>query len=125
MTTSAFRPLTAVEQVFKDLVWTPAIKLGEVALEGWVPALALPVIKEVDEYVIEQIADYLFNQIVLIVDLTAIKLVNAAHQSAFDTASLHLKIILIEKGVTSPEYQKAKEDAKKALSKFGRFGATV
>lgn len=125
MGTVAYRPLTVAEQVFKDLLWTPGIRAGELALEGAVPFLAFPVINAIEDVVIDAISDYLFNQFITLIDVTAIKLVNAAHQAAFDRASITLKIIAHDKGIDSPEFQKAREDAKLALSQFVRFGATT
>lgn len=118
MTDSAFPTLTTDEQIFHDLVWIPMLTAGETWLEGAVPVLALPVIKQVDEAALGAIARWLFNQLVLIVDITAIKLVNAAHQSAYDSASLQLKIVSEESGVNSDAYRQAQAKALSALSAF-------
>lgn len=125
MSTTAFRSLTAAEQIFHDLIWMPALKAGETVLEGWAPLLALPVLKQVDEFVIEQVAEYLFSQLVTLIDVTAIRLVNAEHQVAYDQASLKLKVIAHDQGINSDAFKAARDDAKKALSQFVRFGATV
>lgn len=118
MTTSAYAPLTQAQQIFKDLIWNPLIRAGETYIEGAVPALALPVLKQLDEGAINAISDWLFNQIVLVMDVTAIKLVNQAHQTAYDRASLELAIVAQEKGVTSDEFKKARDLAAAALAKF-------
>lgn len=123
MTTTAYKTLTTVEQVFKDLVWNPAIKAGEIALEGEVPFFALPVISSIEEGAINIITDWLYNQLVLLVDVAAIRLVNAAHQEAYDEASERLKIIAIDKGIDSDEFKKAREQAKIEMSKFTNIAA--
>lgn len=118
MTTSVDQTLTQIEQVFKDLVWDPMIKAGESWLEVNVPFFALPVIKQVEEETVKLATDALYKQIVLIVDVTAIRLKNSAHQSAYESASIAVVIAAQTNGVESPEYAKAKEDALAALSKF-------
>lgn len=123
MTDSAYPGLTTAEKIFKELIWDPAIKGGELALETYVPFFALPVIKQIDEITIGTITDWIYSQIVLAVDIVAIKLVNAEHQAAYESASLKLKIIALEKGNTSNEYLQARTDALAALSKFTHFGA--
>ena len=122
MSEIAFKPLTTAEQVFKDLVWTPAILAGELALEDAVPFFALPGIRTIEEGLINIFTDWLYNQFVLLVDVTAIRLVNAEHQAEYDKASLELKIIAIDKGIDSDEFKKAREAAKLALSKFTNIG---
>lgn len=124
MTNVAYRPLTTIEQVFKDLVWTPGIRAGELALEGAVPFFALPLVSEAEEGLINILADWLYNQFILLVDITSIKLLNAEHQAAYDKASLQLKIIAIDKGVNSDDFKKAREVAKLAFSKFTNIAAS-
>lgn len=121
MSDSAFRKLTLIEQMFKDLIWDPGIRAGQISLEGELPFFALPGIKQIEEGVIRELSDWVFYQFVLSVDLAAIKLVNHEHQSAYDSASEHLSIVAIEKGIDSDEFKKAREDAKIALSRFTHF----
>lgn len=118
MTSSAFAPLTHAQQIFKDLVWDVSVKAGEIYLEGVVPALNLPVLKQAEEGVVQVISDALFNQLILFIDITAIKLVNSAHQSAYDRASIELAVIAQDKGIESDEFKKARDVAKAALSQF-------
>jgi hypothetical protein len=122
MTTSAYAPLTSAQTVFKDLIWSPMILAGETYIEGVVPFLALPGIKQVDEATINALTDWAFNQLMLVMDVTAIKLVNATHQTAYDNASLQLRVLIEEKGLGSPEYAQAKTAALAALSLFTQFG---
>ena len=118
MTTSVIAPLTEAEKIFYDLVWTPAIQTGEAWLEGVVPILGAPVVKQADEEIIKVATDALFNQIILIIDITAIKMINSAHQTAYDNASLELKIVTQEKGVASDDYQTALQAALVTMSRF-------
>lgn len=121
MSETVSRPLTEAEQTFKDLIWLPLLRLGEGALETSVPALNFPILKQVDEFILESLAEWLYSQIVMLLDVETIRLANAEHQAAYDKASLTLKIIAKDKGATSPEFAEAKENAKKALSQFVRF----
>lgn len=123
MTTSAYKKLTTAETIFKDLVWTPLLAVGENALIVEVPFLGLPVISTVFKGTIGLVSDWIFNQLSLGVDLTAIKLVNDEHEAAFQSASLQLAIVAHDNGVNSPEYTAAKQKAMLALSKFTEFGS--
>lgn len=123
MTTVAFRPLSEAEQIFKSVIWDPMLLAGEIWLEATVPFLDLPVIKQIDESLIGDLTDAVFNYIVLIVDVEAIKLVNAARQSAYDTASLKLKVIAQNEGVNSDAYAKARDAAIAAQVKLTDIAA--
>ncbi len=125
MGTGAFKPLTQVEQIFKAMVWDPMIKAGEIWLETAVPVIDpiidFPVIKELDEFAIQKITDSLFNFFVLLVDMTAIKLIDPIMQSAYESSSEALVVISIEKGNTSDEYKKAEAKAIVDFSSFVRM----
>lgn len=120
MSDSAFRPLTQIEKIFKDLVWDPMVKSGEVWVEGAVPVLNLPLLKQLDEAVMERLSNAVYEQICTWVDIGAIKLVDAQHDKAFKDASLQLLLIAHAHGADSPEFKKANEDAKAALAAFVR-----
>jgi hypothetical protein len=110
MSTIAFQPLTDVEKAFKAIVWDPLIKTGEVALAGAqasIPVLDLPIFTELEDDAIQAITDWAFNQLVELIDVTAIKLVKAEQQSAWETASAKLEILAAEQGVNSSAYQEA------------------
>lgn len=123
MGTVAYRQLTAAETIFKNLIWTPMIMAGEVWIEGAVPFLALPVIKQIDEEAIKLLTDAIFNQFVLVTDITAIKLVNAVHQSAYNNAQEKLAVIADEQGVNSDAFKKEQDVALAALAKFSHIGS--
>lgn len=98
------------------------IEAGEVWIEGAAPVLAAPVLKQLDEAAIGAVTDWVFNQLVLIIDIAAIKLINSAHQSAYDSASLQLAVIAQEKGITSDAFIQARKTAALAMSAFTEFG---
>lgn len=122
MGTVAYKPLTIAEQVFKDLVWTPGLLAGELTLEGAVPFFNIPVLKDLERGIIEELSDWLYSQLCLLVDVNAIRLVNAAHQTAYLSASLRLKVLAMDHGLDSKEFKYARDAARLALSEFTRFG---
>jgi hypothetical protein len=110
MTTSAYPALTDAENAFKQIVWTPLIKMGEVALDGvqaTIPVIDSSIFEGLEDDAINAITDALFNQIVLFIDVTVIKLKNAELQTKWTTASEALTLIAQEQGVTSSAYQTA------------------
>lgn len=118
MSTGVTKTLSAAEQIFRDLVWTPVINAGEASLFLAFPALDAPVIGAVDKEIISLASDWAFNQLTLFMDITTIKLLNSAHQAAFDTASENLEVIAYDKGITSQEFIDARAVALSDLSKF-------
>lgn len=121
MTTTAYPPLTQAQQIFYDLVWTPAIRAGETYLETNVGFLALPVVKDLDEAAIRAITDWAFHTICLWIDVTAIRLVNGEHQRAYDEASVELAIVATQEGILSDAYQKQRAVWEQKLSQFSRL----
>jgi len=118
LTTSAFPILTSVEQVFYDLIWTPMFTAGENWLEVEVPLLDLPIVKQLDEAGLKVLSDAIFQQLTLFIDVSAIKLVNAARQNAYDNASLQLKIVAQTNGINSDAYKAQLASTLAAMSKF-------
>ena len=83
------------------------IKVGENYLEYEIPALKLPILKSLEEDTIQFVMDAIYSQVVLLIDIAAIRLINAAHQAAYDKASEQLVIISMEKGEDSDAYKQA------------------
>lgn len=121
MTDSISKPLTEAEKLFKQLVWDPVIASGEASLFLAVPILNAPVLGTLDNAVIQEISQWLFNQFRLFMDVTAIPLLNSAHQATYDRASEELSILADEKGVDSDEYLQARDRALADLSQFTRL----
>lgn len=111
MTTQVNPTLSAVEQVFKDVIWTPLIMAGETALFTYAPILDAPVLGEIDKELISLGSDWLFNQFIIFVDVTTIKFKNSEAQTAYDSASIQLQIILHSEGIDSDAYQQALQSA--------------
>lgn len=126
MATYAFRSLTKAEEIYKTLIWDTSKDALIYAAENYpyTAFLKVPPLKQIFEWVVNTVSDYLYKSWVLFVDTAAIRLVNAEHQSAYDKASLQLKIVDQEKGTASDDYKTALAAAQAAMSKFTRFGAT-
>lgn len=123
MSEVAYRPLTIAEQIFKQLIWDSVLLGGEKALEVYAPFLALPVLSTIEEGTLNAVGDWLYSKLVLVIDIAAIQLVNTAHQAAWTSASVNLKVIAHDKGMDSPEFRKARDEAKIALAQFSHFGS--
>ncbi len=121
MTTQVTRALSETEIIFKNIVWDPLIMMGETALFTNVPILAAPILGTIDREIISLVSDFLFGKLILFIDVTAIKFIDAAHQSQYDSASEALKIISLEKGMNSAEYLQAQSAAIAAMQKFTRL----
>ncbi len=120
MSNSAIPSLTVAENIFKDLVWDPLLMMGETALFVAVPALDWPILGTIDRAILGEVSDWIFHQIVLIIDVTVIKFVNAEHQAAFDTAQEKLFVVATDYGPTSTQFLEARDAAAKALAQFVR-----
>jgi hypothetical protein len=116
MTTSAFKPLTTAEKIFKDLVWDPMLKAGEKWLEGAVPFFSLPVVSSLEESVAQELSDAFYTQMCLLIDISVIKLVDEQHDKAFRDAATKLHLVADQYGPNSEEFQKENENAKSALA---------
>jgi hypothetical protein len=121
VTTQVNPQLSLAEQLFYDLAWRPLIMSGETALFTAVPFLATPGLMQVEEEVIDQISQWVFSQLRLLIDVTAIRLVNSEHQSAYDDAFVKLKILAQESGTDSQEFKDAKTKAADDLARFVRY----
>lgn len=120
----AFKSLSQAEQIFHDLVYRPTIMAAEKALEMAVPALLLPVVKQMEEGIIDLVSEWVYRKLVLLIDVESVALVDEIHQAAYDKASLKLKIIAIDNGVNSLAYTQARDEAVAALSRFTDIAAS-
>jgi len=118
----AYRELTHAEILYKELVWDTTITAGLAVAETYVAVLRAPVIKGLFEFTVRTVGNWIYKNLVLVTDIAAIHLVNADHQAAYDKASLVLEVIAHDKGIDSPEFARARDEAKIALSRFASFG---
>lgn len=121
MTTGVNSSLTLAEDLFRDMVWEPLVAAGLLALDTQVPVLAVWPLKNIIDGTVNAFSHYIFGQVRLIIDVTAIQLLNEAHKSAYAAASEKLKIIAHDQGVDSDAFRKARATAKITLSQFVNF----
>ncbi len=115
-------PLSEAEQIFKSLIWDPLVLSGEASLFLAIPVLNTPILRKIETALIHKLSDWLWDQIRLLIDIEAIRLVNSEHQVAFANASLKLRVIALEKGIDSDEFKQARDSAARDLAKFTNFG---
>lgn len=102
-------------------MWNPVVTGALTLLFIEVPWLNVPVIRQLTTWIVEAVSDFLFTHLQLVIDVTAIELMNVDHMNAFNAASLKLKVVALDSGVESPEYAQALTDAKAALARFTQF----
>jgi hypothetical protein len=124
MTTDVNPVLTEIETIFKNLIWNPMLVAGENWLEVQFPLFNLPVVKQLEEGVLGAITDAIYTTLIKLVDITAIKLLDPVHQTAYESASEQLVIIATESGVNSDAYKTAEAQALAALSKFTKLSGS-
>lgn len=107
MSTSTNKILSKAEQIFYDVVWRPLFLAGEKALEYYVPFFNLPVVKQIEEGLIDEVCRDLFDQFSTFLDIEYVKLKNDKVQSIYEQASEGLAVIVEEQGINSDAYKKA------------------
>jgi hypothetical protein len=112
MTTEVNSTISRGEDHFKSLVWDSMVRsaLISAGLNFWPVNIFL-----------SMFTDLIFGKLRLGFDLGSIAFINAQHKSAYDKASVTLKVIAYDKGEDSDEYKKARAAALSALSGFVRF----
>lgn len=125
MSDQANPKLEAAESIFKSLLWDTTVEGLLAHIYASAPWLTLWPLKQVTSGLVTLATDKFYSILKTFVDVETISFVNAEHAKAYDSASLKLKVIALEKGVDSEEFRKAKDDAKAALSQLVRFGAST
>lgn len=121
MSTSTNKTLSKIEQVFYDVVWRPLFVAGEKALEYYVPFFNIPVVKQIEEGLIDKVCRDLFDQFSTFIDIEYLKLKNEKLQSTYEEASEGLAIIVAEQGVNSDAYKAAITKYASAVSDIVRY----
>lgn len=113
--------LSQAEQIFYDVVWRPLFVAGEKALEYYVPFFNIPVIKQVEERIIDEVCKELFVQFKVFIDIKYLRLKNDIVQSAYEKASEGLAVIVQEQGIDSDAYKNAVVSYADTVSKLVRY----
>ena len=123
MTDSANPTLTKIENIFQSVAWETIMKAGLTSFFASNPGFAIWPLGPMISYVAGLVSFECFSKFKLVVDIGALKYLGASAQTAFNDTMVKLKIIADEKGLSSPDYKKAKEDAKIQFSKYVSFNS--
>ena len=110
-----------LNDLFKDLVWDNLIKAALGKLFAAVPVLGWGPIGLVVNYIVFKFADQLYDAIKEWKDFKVIFLRNLGLEQDFNTTSVKLKLIAIDKGKESVEYKEARNENQKRLQNLVRF----
>lgn len=121
MSTSTNKILSKAEQIFYDVVWRPLFLAGEKALEYYVPFFNLPIVKQIEEGLIDEVCRDLFDQFSTFLDVEYVKLKNEKLQSTYEQASEGLAVIVEEQGINSDAYKTAIVSYAAAVSNLVRY----
>lgn len=99
------------------------MRAGLTALFVKFPPLSIWPFRQIITLAMEKYGDMCFNAAAMELDLFAITQKNQALLAQLNKSTVALKIIAQVKGVDSPEFKAARENAKEALVKFVSFGS--
>jgi hypothetical protein len=108
---------------FKAAVWDNIVKAALGRLFVFLPILGWGPIGFVVSWVVTHFTNQLYDLLKEAIQMEAIALRNESHRKAYERASVVLKVIALDKGINSPEFQKARDEHKRSLTQLIRFGA--
>lgn len=117
MTDSVDPVLSTIEDIFKNVIWDNSID----ALLLLAPWTQLPVLRPVISFVSHLLGDALFAVVRKGLDVGVINLKEFAHKEAYESSSIKLRVLALDKGMDSPEYKTARADAKAKFLTLGVF----
>jgi hypothetical protein len=123
MTETVSPALSVGEDIFKAVIWDIALDAELAVLFYYCPFLAVPIVQPIITNVAHMISDGLFKRVRKYCDMAAVPFINAERKAAFTSATVSAKIIGMDKGIESPEYKKAKEEARAAWIAHNQFNA--
>ena len=118
MSQIAFAPLTAIENIFKSLIWDNVVSLFLTYAFAEVPILNLPILHGLTVYFVTLITDGIFMIGRYVTDMTSIKIVEPILLSKYETESIRLGIIAHNSGIDSDEFKKEREIEKQKFHDF-------
>lgn len=110
-----------IGDIFKDLVWGALVRLALSKLFAAVPWLGWGPIGVIVGWIAGMLAEQLYDAMKMAVDLQLIYFKNEKLRRAFDDASVKLKIIAKDKGITSLEFQEARKAHRETLGRLVQF----
>lgn len=113
--------MTQDEALFQSLIWNPLVSAALIAIKTAIPFLNIFPLNILVDWIGQMLAGKLFSGIALQLNLAEISFHNSEQLKAYSNASIELKTIAQQKGVNSPDYAVALENAKSALASFVKF----
>lgn len=110
-----------IGDLFKQLVWENITKAALNKLFAAIPALSWGPIGYFVTWFWGKLADYVYEEVKLYVNLEYIVFKNKILEKEFNLASVKLKIIARESGIDSEAFRSARDENKKALSNLVRI----
>lgn len=121
MTEVANPTLGKIEDAVEKFGLYAITQVGLNALFAWQPWLNIWPLGNFIRGVTEYLSEKLFAFIRLTIDLSVIKFVNEKNQAAFDRSMVTLKAMARGYGIQSPEFKRARDNAKTSFAEFVRF----
>jgi hypothetical protein len=121
MSTQVNPTLNVAEDLFKSILWDTTLDVALAALFTEVSFLNVWPIKPIITDLAHMISNAFYSKLRLAVDMAAVPFINAERKKAFESATVTTKLIGLDKGVESPEYKKAKENARKLFIAYSQF----
>lgn len=125
MSDVAFPELSIFEKIFKSIIWDNGELAGEAALFGAVPWLAVWPLKPVIHYLLTHYGDQLYAFFVKVIDVRAIRFVDAVKQATYVSESIRLYQVGQTSGIGSPAFAQEREKAKHDFADWVHFGAVA
>lgn len=117
-------PADQALDLFKSLVFDQITKMAISQILGLSPFLAWGPVAFIVGQAVAYVAGVLYNLLKDTINLEVILLKNAAFHKAYVEAAYSINRIAKEKGIDSPEFRKARDAHKAALSQFVRYNGT-
>lgn len=112
----ALPELVEAEDLFKDSVWNPLLDFGLAALYAEFPYLNWWPLNAIIKHFAAKLTDAVYRGLTEVLNLKYVILKNLGMQKMFTQHALQMKNAALQKGLNSPEYLDAKEQAKAALA---------
>ncbi len=117
-------PADKALDTFKELVFDQLVKVAIQQIIGMAAFLAWGPVAFIVAKVVTFVADTLYDQLQKTINFQYIMLQNEQFHKAYVDAVENIKEVAKKKGINSPEFRRARDGHKVALSKFVRWTGT-
>lgn len=110
-----------MSEIFKSLLWDRLVSFALQKIFAAVPLLGWGPIGWIVTWAVNYVATKLFEAIDMFLRLESIRLKNETAQREWEMAAIELRLLALDKGVSSPEFLKKRAEEHEKFSKFIRF----